>query len=119
MAGIFKAYDVRGKFPEEINKEIASKTAYALAKLNNPKKVLITVDVRQGSEAVKDGLIQGFLNFNPDISISISNTLEILIASLLQIFIGSPGFPFSNNFIIAATPSRTSMKSREVSKLPT
>ncbi len=70
MAGIFKAYDVRGKFPEEINKEIASKTAYALAKLNNPKKVLITVDVRQGSEAVKDGLIQGFLNFNPDISIT-------------------------------------------------
>ena len=66
MAGIFKAYDIRGLFPNEINKDFAKRVGFSISKLFNSKKVLICMDVRLGSEEVKQGLIQGFLNANPE-----------------------------------------------------
>jgi phosphomannomutase len=58
---IFKAYDIRGVYPETINAEVAYKIAQAYVKFLNPKTVVVGKDVRlSGPEilaAVKQGLI--------------------------------------------------------------
>ena len=59
--GIFKAYDIRGVYPDTINAEVAYKIAQAYAKFLNPKTVVVARDVRlSGPEvlaAVKQGLM--------------------------------------------------------------
>ncbi len=43
---IFKAYDIRGVYPAELNEEVAYKIAQAYAKLVGPKKIVLGKDVR-------------------------------------------------------------------------
>jgi len=63
---IFKAYDIRGVYPETINAEVAYKIAQAYVKFLNPKTVVVGKDVRlSGPEilaAVKQGLIDHGVN---------------------------------------------------------
>ena len=46
---IFKAYDIRGIYPTELNETGATEIGKACAKLFKPGKVLIAHDVRHGS----------------------------------------------------------------------
>ena len=59
---IFKAYDIRALYPEEINEEAAYKIAKAYAAWLKPKKVALGYDVRTSSkplfEEVKRGLTE-------------------------------------------------------------
>ena len=55
---IFKSYDIRGTFPEQINSEIAYKIAQGFVSVFNPQgKVLVGNDVRIHSEEIKNALI--------------------------------------------------------------
>ena len=40
MAGVFKAYDVRGIYPSELNEDIAYRTGKAYVKFLNAKKLI-------------------------------------------------------------------------------
>ena len=72
MAGIFKAYDVRGIYPSQINEEIARKIGLAFRNvldaedLANGKSVVVGRDMRSHSvpmqEALTDGLRDGGLD---------------------------------------------------------
>ncbi|MBU5575335.1 MAG: hypothetical protein QXY18_06205 [Nitrososphaerota archaeon] len=64
---IFKAYDIRGKYPEEVNEEIFSKIAKTCIKLFKPKKVLIGRDGRMGSESLANSLINTFLFYGVNV----------------------------------------------------
>ncbi len=55
----FKAYDIRGRIPDEINEEIAFKIGRAYATLLKPKKVCIGRDVRLSSEALSAATARG------------------------------------------------------------
>ena len=55
----FKAYDIRGRIPDEINEEIAFKIGRAYATLLKPKKVCIGRDVRLSSEALSTATARG------------------------------------------------------------
>ncbi len=46
---IFKAYDIRGKYPDEINEKIVSEISAALAKNLKPKIIVIGHDARLSS----------------------------------------------------------------------
>lgn len=46
---IFKAYDIRGTYPTEINETGAMQIGRACAKLFKPGKVIIAHDIRHGS----------------------------------------------------------------------
>jgi len=46
---IFKAYDIRGIYPTEINEKAAMPIGQACAKLFKPGKVIIAHDIRYGS----------------------------------------------------------------------
>lgn len=56
----FKAYDIRGKVPGELNTELAYKIGRAYTKLLNCKSIVIGRDVRTSSEELSDALAKGF-----------------------------------------------------------
>ncbi|WP_303855099.1 phosphomannomutase [Allisonella histaminiformans] len=59
----FKAYDIRGVIPDEINEELAYRVGRAYAELYHPKTMCVGYDVRKSSQAfckaVCDGLTDG------------------------------------------------------------
>lgn len=58
----FKAYDIRGRLPAELNAPFAYRLAQACAAELNPKTVIIGHDMRQDSPALAHSLTQGFLD---------------------------------------------------------
>ncbi|HOX10577.1 MAG TPA: phosphomannomutase/phosphoglucomutase [Candidatus Moranbacteria bacterium] len=56
--GIFKAYDIRGIYPSEINEQDAYKIAKAYCKFVKPSEVVIGSDVRLSSPSLKKAAIK-------------------------------------------------------------
>ncbi|HPI36701.1 MAG TPA: phosphomannomutase, partial [Ignavibacteriaceae bacterium] len=63
----FKAYDVRGKVPTELNEDLAYKIGRAYTKLINCKEVVIGFDVRKSSVSISEALIKGFTDSGVDV----------------------------------------------------
>ena len=63
----FKAYDIRGKVPTELNVEIAYKVGRAFVKLNNAKKVIIGMDIRTSSAELSEALANGLTDAGCDV----------------------------------------------------
>lgn len=57
--GIFKAYDIRGIYGEELNDETAYKVGRAFVKFLRPKKIVIGYDIRNSSGTLVTQLIKG------------------------------------------------------------
>ncbi len=57
--GIFRAYDIRGKYPEEINREIVFKIGCAFGKFITGKKIVVGSDARESSPELKQALVGG------------------------------------------------------------
>ena len=55
----FKAYDIRGKVPEELNAGLARKIGRSFAVVYNLKKVVVGRDIRLSSEELVQALISG------------------------------------------------------------
>ncbi len=62
LKNIFRAYDIRGTYPDKINGKIAYKIAIAFANKLNPKTVAVGKDMRSASDDVCDGIINGLLD---------------------------------------------------------
>ncbi|HEU4436120.1 MAG TPA: phosphomannomutase/phosphoglucomutase [candidate division Zixibacteria bacterium] len=59
---IFKAYDVRGTYPEQINGEIAYEFARAFALFLRPPAVVVGRDMRLSGDELFDGLSHGLVD---------------------------------------------------------
>lgn len=59
MAGIFKAYDIRGIYPESVDAAIAEKIGRAYAAVTGVKTVAVGRDMRTSSDVLFDGLVRG------------------------------------------------------------
>ena len=67
-SSIFKAYDIRGIYPETVNEEVAYKIGYAYVNIFKPKgKVLVGNDVRTYSKVLKEILIKGINDAGSDV----------------------------------------------------
>ncbi|MEO8065467.1 MAG: phosphomannomutase/phosphoglucomutase [Candidatus Doudnabacteria bacterium] len=81
---IFKAYDIRGVYPSQINEEAVYKIAQAYAKFVNPKTVVLSRDVRLSGpalfEAVKNGLVDHGVNVI-DIGIGTTDMFYFAVAN--------------------------------------
>lgn len=55
----FKAYDIRGRVPEELNEELAYRVGRSYAQLLNAKTVVVGRDIRLSSESLGTALTQG------------------------------------------------------------
>lgn len=63
----FKAYDIRGRIPDELNEEVAFKIGRAYATLLKPGKICIGRDVRLSSQALVTALAEGLNSHGCDV----------------------------------------------------
>ena len=59
MAGIFKAYDIRGIYPEQLDAQIAEKVGRALVVFLKAKKIVVGRDMRPHSQPLFEALAKG------------------------------------------------------------
>ncbi len=64
---IFKAYDIRGTVPDQLNGEIAYKIGYALASVLKPKAIAIGRDMRVSSDDLFEHLARGINDNGVDV----------------------------------------------------
>ena len=67
MSGIFKAYDIRGIFPTEINEDIAYAIGRAYVEFTGARKVVIGRDMRPHSENLFRGISRGLMEQGADV----------------------------------------------------
>jgi phosphomannomutase len=67
FSAIFKAYDVRGIYPDQIDSKIVERIAEAYAAVIKPKKIAVGRDVRLSGEELKNTLITKLLNCGVDV----------------------------------------------------
>ena len=78
----FKAYDVRGRIPDQLNEDIACRIGKAYAEVIKPKTVVVGHDIRLTSEAIKAALIDGLCIQGVDVlDIGLCGTEEIYFAT--------------------------------------
>jgi phosphomannomutase len=63
----FKAYDIRGKVPEELSPELARNIGRAMAERFKPRRVVVGRDMRLSSPEIAGALIEGFREAGVDV----------------------------------------------------
>ena len=63
----FKAYDVRGRLPDELNEEIAYLIGRGYAEFVKPKRVVVGRDIRLSSAQLRDALVRGLTDSGVDV----------------------------------------------------
>ena len=67
MSGIYKAYDIRGIYPEQLNEEIAEHIGRAYIEFTGAKKVVVGRDMRPHSKPLFDALAKGMTDQGADV----------------------------------------------------
>ncbi len=63
----FKAYDIRGRVPEQLNEEIAYRIGRAFVTFLNAKTVVVGHDIRLTSESLTNALVDGITDSGADV----------------------------------------------------
>ncbi|MBX2859054.1 MAG: phosphomannomutase [Cellvibrionaceae bacterium] len=63
----FKAYDIRGKVPEQLNEDVAYRVGRAFVEFLDAKKVVVGHDIRLSSATLTDALIKGLTEAGADV----------------------------------------------------
>jgi len=78
----FKAYDIRGRIPDQLNEEVTYRIGRAYAAFLNPKVVVVGHDIRLSSKGLCDALIRSLNDSGVDvINIGQCGTEEIYFAT--------------------------------------
>lgn len=64
---IFKAYDIRGIYPEQLDERVARAVGRAFVALLKPTEVIVGRDMRLSSPAIKERLLQGLTEQGADV----------------------------------------------------
>jgi phosphomannomutase len=92
----FKAYDVRGKVPSELNGELAYKIGRAYSKLIGAKKIVVGYDIRKSSIEISDALINGLTDSGADV-------IDIGLCGTEMIYFSTPHFNADGGIMITAS----------------
>ncbi|MCB9207426.1 MAG: phosphomannomutase [Ignavibacteriales bacterium] len=92
----FKAYDIRGKVPGELNPDLAYKVGRAFAKQQNAKKVLIGRDVRESSPVLAEALAKGLTDSGCDV-------IDLQLCGTEMIYFGTPHLDADGGVMITAS----------------
>jgi phosphomannomutase len=92
----FKAYDIRGKIPGELNEDLAYKIGKAYAKLINCKSVVIGHDVRKSSGQLSEALSRGLTDSNVDV-------IDIGLCGTEMIYFATPFLDADGGIMITAS----------------
>lgn len=78
----FKAYDIRGRVPDELDEALSEKIGHAFACHFKPQTVAVGHDIRLSSPAISNALAKGFLDSGVDvIDLGMCGTEEIYFAA--------------------------------------
>ncbi len=78
----FKAYDVRGRIPDQLNEDIVYRIGRACAAFLQPRKVVVGYDIRLSSQAICAALSRGLMDSGVDVfNIGLCGTEEIYFAT--------------------------------------
>jgi phosphomannomutase len=78
----FKAYDLRGRIPTELNEDVAYRVGRGYAQFLSPKRVVIGRDIRLSSAALADALCRGLNDSGVDVyDIGICGTEGVYFAT--------------------------------------
>lgn len=78
----FKAYDIRGRIPDQLNEDIAYRIGRAFVEFLKPAKVVVGFDIRLTSQSLCDALTNGLIDSGADvINIGQCGTEEVYFAT--------------------------------------
>ena len=63
----FKAYDLRGRIPGELNDDVAYRVARGVAQFLSPQRIVVGRDIRLSSEALADAVCKGLTDSGVDV----------------------------------------------------
>jgi phosphomannomutase len=63
----FKAYDLRGRIPDELNEDVAYRVARGYAQFLNPKRIVVGRDIRLSSAELADAVCRGLTDSGVDV----------------------------------------------------
>ena len=82
----FKAYDVRGRIPTELNEDLAYKIGQAYAAFIKPGRVCVGRDIRLSSEQLCSALVRGLTDSGVDVEdIGLCGTEGVYYATSLWV----------------------------------
>lgn len=99
---VFKAYDIRGVYPTDINEDFAYKLGYAYADLRQKEEnmdnltILVSRDMRNSSPSIHDALIKG-------LSESGVNVIDIGLASTPTMYFASAFYKCDGGIQVSAS----------------
>jgi phosphomannomutase len=64
---IFKDYDIRGIYPNQINGEVMTAVAHAIVRKFHPKSVAVVRDMRLSGEEIRDAVVKVFIDLGIDV----------------------------------------------------
>ncbi|NLT50464.1 MAG: phosphomannomutase [Ignavibacteria bacterium] len=92
----FKAYDIRGKVPADLNADLAYKVGRTFAKYLNCKKVVIGRDVRKSSPELAEALLRGLTEMGADV-------FDLGLCGTEMIYFGTPFLEADGGVMITAS----------------
>jgi phosphomannomutase len=96
----FKAYDVRGRIPDEINEDLARMIGQAYAAFVRPKRIVVGRDIRLTSATLSEALIEGLRGSGVAVSdIGLCGTEGVYFAT----FAGDNQGPFDGGIMVTAS----------------
>ncbi|MBV1914237.1 MAG: phosphomannomutase CpsG [Pseudomonadales bacterium] len=94
----FKAYDIRGRVPDQLNEDIAYRIGRAYAQFLRPEKVVVGHDIRLTSVSICEALVKGLMDSGVDVyDIGECGTEEVYFATFDYEFDGGIVVTASHN----------------------
>ena len=92
----FKAYDIRGKVPDELNTDLAYKIGRTIVKYLNAKSIVIGRDVRESSPELSEALSKGINDAGCDV-------IDLGMCGTEMIYFGTPFLNADGGVMITAS----------------
>ena len=92
----FKAYDIRGKVPGELNTDLAYKIGRVYSKHVKANKIVVGRDVRKSSDEISEALIKGIIDSGADV-------INIGLCGTEMVYFATPHFDADGGIMITAS----------------
>lgn len=107
--GAFHAYDIRGVYNVDFDKDVAYKVGYFLPELLSAGKVLVGRDCRASSDEIHDYLLKGITDAGADV-------YDIGLSTTPMVYFGTANFGFKASVQITASHNPAEYNGMKVSR---
>jgi len=94
--GIFKAYDVRGLYPQEIGEDVVRRIGYAFARFLGARTIVVGRDMRPSSEPLSRALAEG-------INLAGADVIDIGMCTTPMCYFGAGSLEASGGVMVTAS----------------